>query len=60
MFKQSCACPPDEASREKERLEQKQRESRKERAKSQEEWSTRYNTPSFSWLGIRGRDEEDP
>ncbi|KAG7259347.1 hypothetical protein CRUP_003983 [Coryphaenoides rupestris] len=32
----------DEASREKERLEQKQREARKERAKSLDVWSTRW------------------
>ncbi|CAL8306281.1 unnamed protein product [Gadus morhua 'NCC'] len=51
----------DEASREKERLEQKQRESRKERAKSQEEWSTRWfqqgNNPftgSPDWLYTGG------
>ncbi|CAL8363947.1 unnamed protein product [Lota lota] len=51
----------DEASREKERLEQKQREARKERAKSQEEWSTRWFqqgtnpfTGSQDWLYTGG------
>lgn len=32
----------DEASTEKERLEEKQRAARKERAKNDEEWSTRW------------------
>lgn len=32
----------DEASREKERLEEKQRAARKERSKNEEEWSTRW------------------
>jgi len=39
-IKLSCVCA-DEASREKERLEEKQRAARKERAKDGEEWSTR-------------------
>lgn len=47
----------DEASREKERLEDKQRRTRKERAKNEEEWSTRWfqqgtnpHTGSLDWL----------
>ncbi|XP_068603068.1 oxysterol-binding protein-related protein 2-like [Brachionichthys hirsutus] len=47
----------DEASRKKERLEEKQRSARKERAKNEEEWSTRWfqmgtnpHTGSQGWL----------
>uniref|UniRef100_A0A8B9LT57 Oxysterol-binding protein n=1 Tax=Astyanax mexicanus TaxID=7994 RepID=A0A8B9LT57_ASTMX len=51
----------DEASREKERLEEKQRAARKERAKDSEEWSTRWfelatnpYTGSQDWLYTGG------
>ncbi|XP_068191542.1 oxysterol-binding protein-related protein 2-like [Antennarius striatus] len=51
----------DEASREKERLEEKQRSARKERAKNDDEWSTRWfqmgtnpYTGSQGWLYTGG------
>lgn len=51
----------DTASREKERLEEKQRSARKERAKDEQEWSTRWFqsgtnpfTGSQDWIYIGG------
>ncbi|XP_035378482.1 oxysterol-binding protein-related protein 2b isoform X1 [Electrophorus electricus] len=38
----------DEASKQKERLEEKQRAARKERAKDNEEWSTRYGVSALT------------
>lgn len=37
----SCFCSTDAASREKERLEEKQRAARRERSEEEEEWTTR-------------------